>query len=254
VRRALIELLAKLVLLISRLGAFLSTGLVGAMRREQRDRAIQAFWDQDFGKTWDTLYEWERDFYLKHLTAGSQVLLVGCGGGRDLVGLSRHGFLVDGIDVAPGVVDACRKKLGELGIAGRVYGARVEDVRFETVYDAAVFTWQGYGLIPERAERIRTLQAIAGAVRNGGRILLTYRPARGPSRGARLAQLTAQLSASGWIPDPTDTIELSCGVSGLALYLEHCFAPAEIVSEAQAAGLRVSWHELDDLARLVLEV
>jgi hypothetical protein len=37
------------------------------------------------------------------------------------------------------------------------------------------------------------------------------------------------------------------------LYLEHRFAPGEIVSEAQAAGLRVSWHELGEMARVVLE-
>jgi SAM-dependent methyltransferase len=252
VRRALIEWLAKLAFLISRLGAFLATGLVGAMRREQRDGAIEAYWDQP-AQASGTLYEWESDFYLKHLPTGGRVLLVGCGGGRDLVGLSRHGFQVDGLDIAPGVIEACRERLATLGIAARLHTGRVAEARLEPVYDAAVMTWQGYGLIPERAERIRTLLALRGALRPGGRILLTYRPASRPSRGARFAGWIARLTLSDWIPEPTDTIELSRGGVGVMLYLEHRFAPGEIVSEAQAAGLRVSWHELGEMARVVLE-
>jgi SAM-dependent methyltransferase len=126
------------------------------MRREQRDGAIEAYWDQP-AQASGTLYEWESDFYLKHLPTGGRVLLVGCGGGRDLVGLSRHGFQVDGLDIAPGVIEACRERLATLGIAARLHTGRVAEARLEPVYDAAVMTWQGYGLIPERAERIRTL-------------------------------------------------------------------------------------------------
>jgi SAM-dependent methyltransferase len=253
VRRALIELFAKPAFLISRAGAFLSTGLVGAMRREQRDRAIRAYWDQPAQPS-GTLYDWESEFYTKHLPTGGRVLLVGCGGGRDLVGLSRQGFHVDGLDIAAGVVATCRERLASLGITARLYAARVEDVRFETVYDAAVFTWQSFGLVPERDERIRTLQALRGALRPGGRILLTYRPAARASRGARLAGWIARLTLSDWSPDRSDSIELSRADARLQLYLEHRFAPAEIVAEAEAAGLRVHWHELGEMARLVLEV
>ena len=252
VRRTLIELLAKPAFLISRAGAFLSTGLVGAMRRDQRDRAIEAYWDQPAQPS-GTLYEWECDFYLKHLPTDSRVLLVGCGGGRDLVGLSRHGFQLDGLDIAPGVVAAGRERLAMLGIAARLHTGRVADASLEPVYDAAVMTWQGYGLIPERAERIRTLQALRGALRPGGRILFTYRPAAGPSRGARLARLVAGLTSCDWRPEPADTIELSRGDAGVRLYLEHRFSPDEIAAEAQAAGLRVSSHELGEMARVVLD-
>jgi SAM-dependent methyltransferase len=252
VRDAPIRWLAKPALLVSRLGAFLSAGLVGAMRREQRDRAIRAYWDEH-AQASETLYEWESDFYLKHLAPGGHVLLFGCGAGRDLLGLARAGFRVDGLDIAPGAVAACRKRLEKLGIAARLYAAPVEDVRFETVYDAAVFTWQGYGLIPERAARIRSLQALRSALCPGGRILLTYLPAAGPSRGAQLAMLVSRLTASGWSPAPNDTIDLSSRSGELALYMEHRFTAAEVVAEAQAAALRVAWHEQGDFGSLVLE-
>jgi SAM-dependent methyltransferase len=253
VRGALIEALARPAFLVTRLGAFLTTGLAGAMRRDQRDRAIRAYWDTPAAQS-ATLYEWESDFYVKQLEPGSRVLLVGCGGGRDLLGLWRHGFHVDGLDIVPALVAVCRERLSKLGKDARLYAGRVEDARFETLYDAAVITWQGYGLIPGSAERIRTLQALRGALRPGGRILLTYRPAAAPSRGARLARLVSRLTASDWRPDPCDTIELSRADTRLMLYVEHRFGPAEIVAEAQAAGLRVQWHELGEMAKAVLEV
>jgi len=37
-----------------------------------------------------------------------------------------------------------------------------------------------------------------------------------------------------------------------SLYFEHAFAPEEVVSEAQAAGLRVLWHEQAQEGRIVL--
>ncbi len=201
------------------------------MSPEERRQAILAHWDRCASPVAsEELYEWERDFYLKHLKAGCRVLLVGCGSGRDLAGLIRKGFAADGLEIAPRAVALCRDMLARNGMKPRLYDVPIDDARLEGEYDAAVFTWQGYGLIPESADRVRALQSLRAALRKGGRVLLTY-----------LAS-----------PTSSNIVELSISGGRLALYIEHRFTPEEIVAEATAAGLRVASHEQADLGRVVV--
>jgi SAM-dependent methyltransferase len=253
VRSALIRLAAEVAFSFSRLGRLLASGLVGALRRRERLQAILAYWDHcASAPVAATLYEWECDFYLRQLPAGGRVLLVGCGSGRDLVGLIRRGFRADGLDIAPRALTLCREALASNGVAARLYDVAVGDARLESDYDAAVFTWQGYGLILERSERIRALQALRAALRPGGCVLLTCVAAADPPRRARFPNLVARLAGSDWSPTSNDIVELSATAGRLALYVEHRFTDEEIAAEARAAGLRVASHEQVDVARAVL--
>jgi SAM-dependent methyltransferase len=231
VRAALLRLCAKSAFGLARLSRWLASAAVAAMSREERRRAIVAHWDhRATAPAAASLYEWERDFYSKQLPAGSRVLLVGCGSGRDLIGLIRAGYRADGLEIAPRALALCREALGKHGLTARLYDVALGEARLEPGYDAAVFTWQGYGLIPERPERIGALQALRAGLRPGGRVLLTCVGA----------------------PNSNDVVELSAAAGRFLLYAEHRFTREEIASEAETAGLRVASHESPDVERVVL--
>lgn len=237
--------------------SLLAMGVLGAMRRAELRQAIGSGWErygQDGGAVQPILAEWEADFYGTHLEPASRILLVGCGPGRDLIALSERGHCVDGLDIAREALAACRVELQRRGLKARLYDCAVEEAGFESRYDAVVFTWFAYGYIPGAAARIQTLQVLRGILRPQGRILITYQPrAAGVSRIPSLfGRLVGRLTGSDWTPEHGDSVELLHGRAEPSLYFEHCFVPGEVVAEAQAAGLRVQWHEQAQEGRMVL--
>lgn len=257
-RGRLLRLLAWLSRQFARAASLLGYGVAGLMRSDQLRRTIQAEWD-DYGRSgwasYPNLGAWESEFYLKHIAPGERVLLVGCGTGRDLLGLWQAGLHVDGLDIAKRAIATCRERVQQAGVAARLYDCAVEAAVFDARYDAALFTWFGYGYIPESRARVRTLQALHAALRSGGRVLLTYQlAASGTSRlPVGLGRLLGWLSRSGWRLEPGDYVEVTRGAGGdPALHFEHRFTPHEVVAEAHAAGFRMLAHEQAAEGRAVL--
>jgi SAM-dependent methyltransferase len=241
---------------LRRAASLLAMGVLGAMRRAELRQAIANGWER-YGKgegVQPILAEWEEQFYGTQLEPASRVLLVGCGTGRDLIALSQKGHSVDGLDIAREALEVCRAEVAKRGLEARLYDGAVEQARFEQLYDAVVFSWFAYGYIPGAAARIQTLQTLGGILRPHGRILFTYTlRAVGASRiPAAFARVVARLTRSDWTPQLGDLVELLRSRSGPALHFEHSFSPAEVVGEAQAAGLRVLWHEQAREGRVVL--
>lgn len=256
-RHALAFLLAWLSRQLGRASSLLAYGMVGVLRKHELREKIEAEWNA-FGRSgWSSypnLGEWEKEFYLRQLQPGERVLLVGCGSGRDLIGLIEQGIRCDGLDIARRAVAACRERLRERGLEARLFECEIEQAAFDTAYDAAVFTWFAYGYIPESGARVRSLAALRAALRPGGRVLLTYqvRP-RGISRvPIAFARLLAVLTRSDWRPEHGDYLEVGGQANAPGVHFEHRFDAAEVVAEAQAAGFRVQWHDQPDEGRVVL--
>ena len=57
------------------------------------------------------LEPWEERIYLSVMRDGDRVLLVGCGGGRELLALGARGYRVTGIDQVPALIEAARRHL-----------------------------------------------------------------------------------------------------------------------------------------------
>lgn len=258
-RRALIRLLAWKSRQLSRAASLFAYAVAGAMRMQELRRTIEAEWDgygRDGWASYAELGQWEREFYLAALEPGEKVLLVGCGTGRDLLGLTDAGLRVDGLDIAKRALAACRERVRARGIEARLYDCAVEEAALEGGYDAAVFTWFGYGYVPESERRVATLRALRAALVPGGRVLITYqRLNAGVSRvPVALARLVSRLTGSDWRPEPGDYVEVSRGTGAdPALHFEHRFTPDEIVGEAARAGFGVLRHEHHEEGRLVLE-
>jgi len=260
-RRVLLRVLACLSAQLARAGRLLGYAFAGVLRHAELQARLQAAWDE-YGDRharsgWaglTSLSEWEKEFYLAHLRPGQSLLLVGCGTGRDLIGLIEHGLRADGLDIAKRAVDSCRVRLRERGLSARLFDCAVEDARLEGSYSAAVFTWLAYGYVAESRRRVRTLVALRAALRPEGRVLLTYQPRRpGTSRiPSALARMAGALTGSDWRAELGDYVELSGPPAAPALHFEHRFSPAEAAAEAEAAGFRVLAHEQAAEGRVVL--
>ncbi len=257
VTRALVAIAAG----AARFGRFFGYLAAGTLTHADLRKAAESQWNDYSRGRWSAesgLLAWEKDFYLKQLSPGGRVLLVGCGGGRDLIGLIEAGYRADGLDIAPEALARCHENLARRGFAARLFEGSLEEAmaRSDERYDAVVFAWLAYGYVLESGRRARTLRVAASLLKPRGRILLTYIPrAREPSRWPiRAARTMALLSRSDWRPEFGDVIEISKPNGETRFHVEHRFAPDEVPAEAKAAGLEVAFHEVAEAGRVVLDM
>jgi SAM-dependent methyltransferase len=219
----------------------------GVLRPADLGRAVSERW-QDFGESeshvLSGLMPWEHEFYSRFLKPDDEILVVGCGSGRDLLALHRAGHSVEGLEAADRAAALARAMLAKHGLVAPVATGRIEDAPLGKAFDAYVFSWFCYSYIPQRETRITALRRAREHLKPGGRVLISYVVAdASPRRLARaLTTLGARLAHSGWRPEPTDVISLwTRGV-----HVEHQFRPDELEPEARAAGFSVVFHERKD--------
>ena len=181
----------------------------------------------------------EQHFYGRFLRAHSRVLLAGCGTGRDLIALHLLGHDVTGLEPVPEVVALARHHLERRGVSAPVETALIETNQVRGQFDAVIFSNGCFSLLQGSARRIATLRRVAAQLAPGGRIVISYHPARPQSSVGRwLTRVTAQASASDWTPERGDTFTRDIYVPGLIRY-HHAFARGELARECEAADLVV---------------
>lgn len=187
---------------------------------------------------------WERRVYGTWLRPADRVLLVGCGTGRDLVGLIELGCRVTGLDPAPTAVRRARQHLARRNLTAEVLCGFVEDAPLEAAYEAVVFSPTAYANVPQAANRIATLKRLRDHLATGGRLLLTYAERTDhPRRSLKLLRLATRLAGADWHPEPGDIAERDPYDRRLPSF-EHRFTPEEIARECGAAGFDVLSDEL----------
>jgi SAM-dependent methyltransferase len=182
---------------------------------------------------------WEQEMVTRFLTHDDQVLLVGCGTGRDLVALTADGYHVTGVEPASRAVAICRRQLKMRGLNAELIEGFFENIALPgRHFDAIVFAVCCYGLIPESRRRIVALRKAADHLTPRGRILINYMT-DAPTHPAliRLTRFAAAVSRSDWRPEHGDVVMTMTSGESLFNY-EHRFGPGEFESEASAAGLR----------------
>jgi SAM-dependent methyltransferase len=94
--------------------------------------AIAQAWE-DFGQTeshvLSGLMPWEHEFYSRFLKPQDDILIVGCGSGRDLIALRRAGHRVVGLEVAPRAAAVARAMLKKHGLVAPVVSDRRRTTR-----------------------------------------------------------------------------------------------------------------------------
>lgn len=199
------------------------------------------------------LMPWEREFYPAFLKPDDRILLIGCGTGRDLLGLLELGYRAEGLDLAPWCTARARAILQSRGFEAPVHTGAIETVDTPGTFDTFIFSWYSYCYIPESATRIRTLTKLRDHLNPDGRILVSYVPVPRPPRRLPigLARLVGRLTRSDWRLEYGDVVRLG-GPGRVFEHYEHRFTPDGLEAEVRAAGLRVAFHEPGEIGRIVL--
>ncbi|OFW26912.1 MAG: hypothetical protein A3H97_21930 [Acidobacteria bacterium RIFCSPLOWO2_02_FULL_65_29] len=180
----------------------------------------------------------ERRLYLEVLHPADRVLLVGCGTGRDLIGLCELGFEVTGIDQAAELVEIARQNLARRGLTASVALERAEDIELHDQYDAIVFSNGCYSFLRPSASRVGMLARMKSRLSNGGHVVIAYTAFARPSAlSVRLTDISARLSGADWRPERGDCFSRD-HLGRRVLRYEHAFRPDEVAAECAAAGLR----------------
>jgi len=198
------------------------------------------------------LTPWEAAFYPRFLRPEDRVLLVGCGRGRDLLALRERGYRVDGLELVAERARAARALLTRRGLSPDVVEGSIETAPLRGRYDAVVFAWFCYSVIPGGSTRVTVLRRVAEHLAPGGRVLLSYIPCEAPPRTAaiRVARLVARVSGADWRPEAGDVLWLSWR-HGIAHYT-HLHWPGALAREARAAGMTVAFEEAGEIGTAVL--
>jgi SAM-dependent methyltransferase len=234
----------------SRVMGFLAAGVLDHATLR---RSIERDWANFFADEHEVLvglWPWEREFYGRFLEPGSSLLLIGAGSGRDVLGLLEAGHRVEGVELSRRSADRARRILADANLHATIHTAAIEDWTPSGRFDAIVFSWYCYSLIPVAKRRVEILAKLRERLLPGGRILISYLPRQEhPSRLIPIAAWLMRLTRSDWRLEPGDNLIFVPA----HIRFQHTFRPEEIEAEALAAGLRVVWHKTTPEALLVLE-
>jgi SAM-dependent methyltransferase len=117
----------------------------------------------------------ETDFLVKELRlpAGGRVLDVACGGGRHSCELAARGYRATGVDASTAFLDSARALAKQKKVDVTWEQRDMTDLPWPGVFDG-VFCWgNGFGYYDDEAN-LRCLQAMADALRPGGRFVLNF--------------------------------------------------------------------------------
>src|SRR5437879_422591 len=160
-----------------RTARLLAYATAGVLTRKELGRAAAGRWS-DFGidETYvlSGLFTWEENFYFRFLKPDDHVLIVGAGSGRDLIGLRRAGYRVDGLEPSATAVTLARTMCAKAGVEADFHVGWIETTSITEKYDVFIFSWYCYSYIPDRATRIGALRAASRHLAPGGRIILSY--------------------------------------------------------------------------------
>jgi len=104
-----------------------------------------------------------------------KILLLGLGGGREAIHLSRLGFEVTGIDFVPEMIEKALKNAASRGlkIEGQVQEVSKLDLP-ECFYDIIWFASGMYSSVPMKKRRIEMLHKIKKSLRNKGYLVCSF--------------------------------------------------------------------------------
>jgi hypothetical protein len=181
-------------------------------------------------------FDWERGVVERYFPHGSSVLVVGAGGGREVLALRRAGYSAEGFDCNPVLVEASNAIFDQLGEACGVSLCPPDQVPSgASLYSGVIIGWGVYSHIPTRKRRVVFLKALAKRAVTGSPVLLSFYVRSGNPRYDSLAcQIANAARRLFW--SRNEPVELG---DHLNWSFSHWFALEEIESEVREAGIRI---------------
>jgi hypothetical protein len=181
------------------------------------------------------LFSWETELLNEHFASRDSIVVAAAGGGREMIGLARAGWRVDGFECDPVLVEKCERFLSQAAVAGHIVQAPPDKVPsgFKQ-YGAAIVGCGALGHIVGRAKRVNFLKDLKSLMTSGAPLLLSV--GRRP-QGSRYHQVIYQIAkVIRMIRGSQDSPEV--GDDPLDCYT-HLFTEAEVHAELRDAGFEV---------------
>lgn len=106
------------------------------------------------------------------LETGERVLDLACGHGRVALPLAERGFQVTGVDLSPRSLELARAAAEARGLDVAFVQSDMRELNFHGEFDAAYNVYTSFGYFDEDEENLKVLEAVARALRPGGRFLI----------------------------------------------------------------------------------
>lgn len=218
-------------------------------------------------QAWDLLRgdtsNWpDRAFYLDVIAAsGPPVLDVGCGTGRLLVDFLLQGIDIDGVDNAPEMLELCRAKAAQHGLAPRLYQQTMETLDLPRRYGTILVPSSSFQLVTDADAARAAMDRLVARLAPGGTLVMSFMKMRRtgqpdqfdwirigeavrPEDGATVRRwLRGRFDRATQLEHTEDRYELI--VDGAVVHIEHDerspatreYSLAQSIEMYQAAGL-----------------
>jgi SAM-dependent methyltransferase len=121
------------------------------------------------------LNEFEEALLETVLTLPCDLLILGCGAGRESMAFAKRGFRVKGVDMIPGLVEYANAYAARHHLPATFECQDITELRFPpNSYDCAMYTLWLYGQLPSRALRVLALATLRTTLRAKGRLILHF--------------------------------------------------------------------------------
>ena len=115
------------------------------------------------------LWPAEELLILEYFTDAERVLDLGCGAGRTTVPLAEMGYSVTGVDLSPVMIAVAQQQAEISCVSPQLHTMDVCRLAFDDAsFDAALFSYNGFELVPGRHGKLRALAEIYRVLRPGG--------------------------------------------------------------------------------------
>ena len=152
---------------------------LGVLRRADLHAIDERFYDRNAPYHGDAhnlrgLFPWE-ETALQAFDGCGRVLVIGAGGGREVLALARRGHAVEGYECNAALVEYAAEFLPRQACDAPVRHLPRDEVPAPgEPFDGIILGWSAYTLIPGRAHRIHLLRRLRALVRPGGPVLLSF--------------------------------------------------------------------------------
>jgi len=148
--------------------------LEALIRQSYRRKEALETWGGIRNRT-DGLSEAESHFVTKYLKGKKRCLVLGCGGGRELIALAKLGFEVTGIDSSRELVESAKEHARALSLNCTFEVGDVSHLpQSMEKYDALFMSALMYSLIPTRKRRIAFLKKAQTLLKDDGSFYLEF--------------------------------------------------------------------------------
>jgi SAM-dependent methyltransferase len=114
------------------------------------------------------------DFILEvaGLAPGAVVLDLCCGHGRHSIELAKRGYHVVGLDISELSLELARATAADAGVAVEFIRGDMRDIPYQAQFDLVINLYTAFGYLESQAEDQKVLQAVAKALKPGGRFFI----------------------------------------------------------------------------------